>query len=146
MTKLSKKLSVFWVLILGAGHLLAAETSEVVPASPSIGNAQHLSSILLGLIAIVVLIFGLAWFYRKATGGAWMRSGDIKVVSALALGTRERLLVVDVAGQQLLLGVTAQTISTLHVFDEPVVKNDSASSTSDFSEKLQSFLQRQQKD
>lgn len=43
------------------------------------------------------------------------------MVGSLALGTRERAVMVEVAGQQLLLGVTPGQVTTLHVFDVPVI-------------------------
>src|SRR5690606_1839284 len=116
-----------------------ADTAAADPVK-TIGSAQHLTSVLVGLAAIVLLIFLLAWFYRKASGGTWLRSAHIKILGALALGTRERLLLVDVGGTQILLGVTAQNISRLHVFDEPVVTANEAEPEWAFGEKLQAIL------
>lgn len=123
-------------LLVPVTYADAAAADKVKP----IGSAQHLASVLVGLVAIILLIFVLAWFYRKASGGTWLRSAHIKIVGALALGTRERLLLVDVGGTQILLGVTAQNISRLHVFDEPVATANQAESESAFGEKLQAVL------
>lgn len=128
--------------VLACGLIQARSWAEegTAGAVDSIGSARHLSSVLLGLVAIIALIFLLAWFYRKASGGNWLRSGSIRILAALALGTRERLLLVDVGGTQILLGVTAQNITRLHVFDEPVLSADEPQANSPFNEKLQAFM------
>jgi flagellar protein FliO/FliZ len=101
-----------------------------------------LLSVLAGLLAIVGLILALAWLAKKLGAAGWTRHSDMQVVSSLALGTRERLLVVDVAGTQVLLGVTAHSVNQLHVFDTPVIDKDAA--PSEFNEKLLSFMKPKQ--
>jgi flagellar protein FliO/FliZ len=50
------------------------------------------------------------------TGGG----SGLRVVGGLALGTKERILLVEVGETQLLVGVTPGRLSTLHVLDKPV--------------------------
>ena len=144
-----------------ATEKLAVENSSVVTQAPVNGNAAvnplkptvppqttssaaQLASLLGGLILILILIYGLSWFAKRFSQGGFLQNPIIKIVSAMPLGTRERLMLVNVGGKQLLLGVTATQINTLHVFDEPVVPAEKAQSTaSDFSQKLMSILQQQ---
>ena len=115
------------------------------PASPpqTTGSAAQLASLLGGLILILILIYGLSWFVKKFGQGGFMQNPSMKIVSSMPLGTRERLLLVDVGGKQLLLGVTATQINTLHVFDEPVVPAEKPQPIgSDFSQKLMAILQQ----
>jgi flagellar protein FliO/FliZ len=114
------------------------------PAPQKISGTSQLASLLGGLALILVLIFGLSWFVKKFSQGGLMQNPTIKMVSAMPLGTRERLMLVDVGGKQLLLGVTATQINTLHVFDEPVVilTDKAQSAPSDFSQKLMAILQQ----
>ncbi|KAG1246504.1 hypothetical protein G6F65_020649 [Rhizopus arrhizus] len=44
----------------------------------------------------------------------------MKLVASLSVGAKERVVVVEVNGQQLLLGVTAGGINTLHTLPEPL--------------------------
>lgn len=74
----------------------------------------------LGLLIVVAAILAVGWMMRRLYPGAMSASQQMKVIAALPLGPRERLLLVDVAGTQLLLGVTAQQINQLHLFSEPV--------------------------
>ncbi len=41
----------------------------------------------------------------------------IKVLSAAPVGSRERVLLLEVHGRQMLVGVTSNSVTPLHVFD-----------------------------
>lgn len=98
--------------------LLAAASAPAIgqhaPQSPGLGGA------LLALVAVLALIVGLAWLLKRLPGSGLRSSEQLRVVTSLAVGQRERLLVVQVGGQQLLLGVTAQSITPLHTLAEPL--------------------------
>lgn len=114
------------------------------PATQKVSSSSQLASLLGGLALIIVLIYGLSWFVKRFAQGGFMHNPSMKIVSALPLGTRERLMLVDVGGKQLLLGVTATQINTLHVFDEQVVVQTEKVQpvASDFSQKLMAILQQ----
>jgi flagellar protein FliO/FliZ len=118
------------------------------PATQKVNSASQLANLLGGLVLIIVLIYGLSWFVKRFSQGGFMHNPTMKIVSALPLGTRERLMLVDVGGKQILLGVSATQINTLHVFDEPVVNNEKVQMekkqpvASDFSQKLMTILQQ----
>lgn len=105
-------------------------------------SATQLASLLGGLVLILLLIYGLSWFVKRFSQGGFMQNPSMKIVAALPLGTRERLLLVEVGGKQLLLGVTATQINNLQVFDAPVDADKSSPHTSDFSQKLMAILQQ----
>jgi flagellar protein FliO/FliZ len=129
---------------VNGSSITAPSITATKPMSPQPGSsASQVASILGGLILIVALIYGLSWFAKRFSQGGFMQNPSMKVVSAMPLGTRERLMLVDVGGKQLLLGVTATQINTLHVFDEPVVvaAEKSQPIVSDFSQKLMAILQ-----
>lgn len=106
------------------------------------GSGGHLLSVTLALSLIVVLIVAVSWFIRRFSQGMFINSAQMKIIASLPLGTRERIMLVDVGGQQLLLGVTANQINTLHVFSEPIASPTPAATVSDFSRKLMSVLQQ----
>lgn len=126
---------------------VATNNSTITPKSnlppQTTSSASQLASLLGGLILILGLIYGLSWFVKRFSQGGFMQNPSMKIVSAMPLGTRERLMLVDVGGKQLLLGVTATQINTLHVFDEPVVATEKSQPVaSDFSQKLMAILQQ----
>ncbi len=115
--------------------------SIVIPAKTN--SASQLASLAGGLALILVLIYGLSWFVKRFSQGGFLQNPTMKIVASMPLGTRERLMLVDVGGKQLLLGVTATQINTLQVFDEPVVQMEKNQPiASDFSQKLMAVLQQ----
>ena len=132
-----------WLLLWAPLPLLAEETAAAGEIATSGGRAPDTVATILslgaGLLAVVAIIYGCAWLIRRMGGMTGMNNNAIKVVSVLAIGARERIALVEVGQQQILLGITPSTIRTLHVFDEPVVDAGTAGS-SDFARKLQSMI------
>ncbi len=69
---------------------------------------------LISLLLVVGLIGGLFVLLKRlqVRGGA---SGAIRVLAAQSLGTRERAVLVEVAGRQVLIGVAPGRVQTLLV-------------------------------
>ncbi|MFM8454540.1 MAG: flagellar biosynthetic protein FliO [Gammaproteobacteria bacterium] len=74
------------------------------------------------LVIMVLFLIGILaffWLFRKINLGAkYNKKGLIKVVSAIALGNKEKLLLVEVQDKKILLGMTASSIGSLHVFEK----------------------------
>lgn len=107
-----------------------------------VGSGSHLLSVTFALLFIVLLIVAVSWFIRRFGSGVFAGNPHMKILAAMPLGTRERVILVEVGGQQLLLGVTASQINTLHVFSEPVDLGTPTAPVSDFSRKLMTLLQK----
>jgi flagellar protein FliO/FliZ len=82
-------------------------------------SANSIVSIFLSLLAIVALIFGLAYFMRRfnvtQTG-----SSQIENVASMMVGTKERIMVIQVGDEQHLLGITATNINHLSKLEIPL--------------------------
>ncbi|MDR9466749.1 flagellar biosynthetic protein FliO [Marinospirillum sp.] len=75
----------------------------------------------LGLLVVLTLMFALAWLAKRmrlVPGGS--HGHALKVLAVLPLSNRERLALVQVGEQQLLLGVTAHQINCLHQLETPL--------------------------
>ena len=93
------------------------QPAHAAPASP----AGSIGGTLFALALVLGLIFGLAWLARRMPGIAGMRGNTgLRIVRSLALGTRERLVVVEVGGTQLLLGTGASGTRLLHTLETPL--------------------------
>lgn len=68
---------------------------------------------------IIPLIIGVLYGLKYVLSRPFNLKKDqaIRMTHQLAIGSKERLLCVEVEGVRLLLGITPQSISTLHVFD-----------------------------
>ena len=74
----------------------------------------------LALIATLAFVIGAAMLARRFGVNGIRTNQAIRILSVASLGTRERLLLVQVHGRQLLLGVTAQQVTPVHVFGDEV--------------------------
>jgi flagellar protein FliO/FliZ len=81
----------------------------------NIDAGSMIVSLLLVLFAIVIA----AWLLKKLQVGGNTVNG-LKVVTSLNLGSKERLVVVQVGEKQLLLGITGQQINLLDTLKEPI--------------------------
>jgi flagellar protein FliO/FliZ len=108
------------------------EVGKHVMANMNAGNM--ILSLLMVLVLIVICAYLLKRFNFAQQGGV----SPLKVVTSLSLGAKERVIVVQVGEQQLLLGVTAQQITLLEKLTEPLVQQ-SATST-ELPKNLLSFL------
>lgn len=63
--------------------------------------------------ALVAVAGVVAWWLVRRYGVKWQRGGALEVVQALQLGARERVVLVRVGDEYLLLGATPGKISLL---------------------------------
>jgi flagellar protein FliO/FliZ len=101
----------------------AAEPSFAAPqAAPAVApaSAGSLAQVTLSLLLVLAAVFVAAWLMRRLRNFGRPGAGAIEIVADIAVGTKERAVLVQVGGQQLLLGVAPGRISTLHVLAEPV--------------------------
>ena len=84
-------------------------------------GAGSLTQVTLSLLLVLGVVFAAAWLTRRLRGISRFGNGALQVVTDIAVGTKERVVLVQVGKQQLLLGVAPGRVSTLHVLDEPVV-------------------------
>ncbi len=67
----------------------------------------------LGLGVVLAAIACSAWFARRMGVGTGQGARLMKVVSALPVGAKERVVVVEISGQWMVLGVAPGRVSTL---------------------------------
>ncbi len=79
-----------------------------------------LIQVTLALMLMVGLILGLAWLAKRFGQPLFQQNKQLRLISSLSLGVKEKIILVEVEGKQLVLGVTPQQITALHVIDIPV--------------------------
>lgn len=118
------KATVAWfALLLWSPALWAAGQS--LDTAPELG-AGAIARLLLGLLAVVGLIVALSWVLRRMGRFQLGQGGQMRVLGALAVGTRERAVLVQVGEEQLLLGVASGQVRLLHVLKEPLEVGNAA--------------------
>jgi flagellar protein FliO/FliZ len=143
-----------WALLVLPLSVLAAEpnATTAAPAATapmvSSGVAGQLTQLVFGLLLVLGLIFLLAWLLRRVQQAGPAGKGQvIELIGSRALGPRDRLMLVQVGNEQILLGLSPGTITALHVLKEPVeVPTASEKATPEFAQHLLKILGKDQKD
>ena len=92
----------------------------VTTPAPDPFSWVELLKVLGGLFLVIALMVAALWALRRAQPGFAAGGQNFHVLATLSLGPRERLLLIQVGGQQLLLGAGPQGVRTLHVLPEPL--------------------------
>jgi len=76
-------------------------------------------SMIMSLLMVLVLIFISAWVLKKFNVVNKTSTG-MKVITSLPVGSKEKVIVIQVGEEQLLLGVSAQQVTLLKILDKPL--------------------------
>lgn len=110
----------FAFLMMGFSQLvLAAETVKEVGESV-VQPSDYFLQIVLSLVLVLLIIFVSAWMLRRYGRYPGVADGNLKVLGALSVGQRERILLLQVGKEQILVGVTSSRITTLHQLPENI--------------------------
>ncbi|QYJ83724.1 flagellar biosynthetic protein FliO [Shewanella aegiceratis] len=96
----------------------AATTTQVTGERES--ALATMSNMLGGLLVVIALIFLLAYLVKRLKLVP-SSHGVLKTLAVTPLGQREKMVLVEVDGQQYLLGVTSQQVSLIDKLDTPII-------------------------
>jgi flagellar protein FliO/FliZ len=110
------------VCVMAAGFLSAmpalAETQATGVATSGLA-AGDIASATLRMVAGLVIVLGLlgatAWVSRRFRAGSGARGGLVEIITGMSLGNRERVVLLKVGGDQVLVGISPSGLRTLHV-------------------------------
>ncbi|TJZ72909.1 flagellar biosynthetic protein FliO [Chitiniphilus eburneus] len=90
--------------------------AATAPAGPGLADFGQTLFALLVVLGLIVLG---AWFLRRFSLLPNAGGGRLRVVSGVLVGGKERVVIVEVEGSWLVLGVTSQSINLLHTLPRP---------------------------
>ncbi|MDB2441617.1 flagellar biosynthetic protein FliO [Luminiphilus sp.] len=119
------------LLLFVASSALAQETAPAVAPS-SLFTGDYLLQVVGSFVVVILLLVGVLVMLRRFNGVSGQMSGNMRVLSSVGVGQRERAVLLQVGDQQILVGVGPGNVRKIHVFDEPVV-DPKETSTPNFS-------------
>ncbi len=108
---------------------LALPLCALLPASavaadkataPRVDFGAELAQVMGGLALVLALVLLLAWLVRRVQHNPLGGARNMRLVGGIALGSRERIVVVQVGETQLVVGVAPGVVRTLHVLEKPL--------------------------
>ena len=120
-----------------------APAAAVAQGAMAPATGPSLLQMVLGLVAVLAFILGSAWLARRSKLLPGTRTGTLRVVAAVAVGTRERVVVVEVGGTWLVLGVAPGRVNALHTLpSQPTPPHAPATDNGKFAAWLKRFGER----
>jgi flagellar protein FliO/FliZ len=122
-----------------------AQSAETEAAKAHVNPVSHFEVLqwLLALVAVLALFAGLVWLLRKSGAFSLNNKNQLAILAGLSLGVRERLVLVKVGEQQLLLGITPGRMEKLLVLegDQRLFQNQEVlTDQTSFAQKLEQVL------
>ena len=133
-------------LINATGGLLFlawAGAARAEEAAPAISTAGSLLQVFIGLVAVLLLIAGAAWMAKRLGVTQMGASNLLRVISSASVGTRERVVVVEVGESWLVVGVAPGSVNALATLPKgEIPAHDAPALHSGFALRLQQMVEK----
>lgn len=96
-----------WLVLASLPNYAHAAATSVAAPSATGGILK----VLFGLTVVLVVMAGITWVLKRMMPGVSGQQSVIKVVGGVSVGTRERVVVLEVAGRWLVVGVAAGQVN-----------------------------------
>ncbi len=93
---------------------LAADNSRPAYTPPSVLSLESVLQVIFSLLLVLGIVALVAWLLKRVTLPRQSAERQLKVISNLAVGQRERVVVVEIQEIWLVLGVAPGQVQTLH--------------------------------
>lgn len=98
----------------------AAMPAHAAEAMPDL--ASGIGQMLGGLAVVIVVLLASLWLIKRLAAPRGAAAG-LKVLGGVSIGSRERVVLVEVAGKVLVLGVASASVTTLHTLDAAALEH-----------------------
>ena len=106
---------------LAGGLLPCALVAAPVATAPAVDSGAEMIRVLVSLLGVVALIFFVGWLSRRAQARVSPGGRKIRVIESMPVGIKEKVMLLEVGGTQLLVGASPTGgLRTLHVLETPV--------------------------
>jgi len=101
------------IAVAALAFLLPCAVAAADAAPPAPLGAGNLLQVLLGLGVVLALLMGGAFVMRRLGRMPGLANQAIKTIAAASVGTRERVVLLEVSGQWVLVGVAPGQVRAL---------------------------------
>lgn len=126
-------------------------SSDYAIRKPSGSTRSAITKAIGGLAFVLIIITVIAYFAKRMGITGLSQGRGMKLRESLSIGAKERLVIVDYAGERLILGVSPGQVNLLKIMeavdasDEPGDPQLAARNPLDFQQKLNHFLMKGQR-
>lgn len=99
------------------------------PAASAASPTPGVTRVVLSLALVLLLLFAGAWAMKRVAGMAGRGNTRLRTLASLSLGARERAVLIEVDGREVLLGVAPGNVRTLLVGDLPSLQGEGAAAS-----------------
>ncbi|MCX8145601.1 MAG: flagellar biosynthetic protein FliO [Azovibrio sp.] len=121
--------------------LLLPQLARAESAEPGVASAAFFQA-MLGLALIIALLLLLAFLGRRFLGGKGFGAGGLKLLGGVALGPKERIVLLEAGEHWLVVGIVPGQIRTLHTMPKGELPPGEASAALSFSHWMQQFTEK----
>lgn len=127
--------------LLTLSTVVAAAEGQAAPAATSTGG---MFQVFFGLLVVLGLMAAAAWGLKRFGVAKTSSVTNVKIVGGVNLGSRERILVIEVADQWIVVGVTPGQINTLSTMpkQESATASETLPATKNFSTWLKQTIEK----
>jgi len=125
--------------------VLAGEDNPLAVINSGQMSGGYMLQLVLGLVIVIACIVVLAWLAKRMNRLQSSTGDMLKIIGGISVGTREKVVLLQVGSQQLLIGVSQGNISKLHLLAAPLettpekLSENSAASGTDREQKSFSY-------
>lgn len=112
------------------------------PQTSAVSPTLNLLQVVLALLAILALIIGAAWMAKRFLAVNTHAGTAIKMIGGISVGGRERVLLLEVGEQWVVIGVAPGHISTLTTMPRQTIIPDNHESPKAFSAWLKQKMEK----
>lgn len=112
--------SVLAVTVSNAAELINGSENQSSTLSGTSMNTDYFLQVILALILVIGVIVVLSVLAKRFSVFPGTGSGPIKVLSGVSLGGKDRLILVQVGDEQLLVGTSPGNVQKVHKLQQPI--------------------------
>jgi flagellar protein FliO/FliZ len=132
------RLLIFLLCCLPLAVVAQQESADIASVDPM--SSLYLAKLTGGLLLVVFIIFGLAWLMKRLNLSQHSQNGLLRIIAGLPLGTRDRIVLLQVGEEQILLGLSPGRIQKLHTLSNPLIHQQEQIVSSAFSQKIDRIM------